>query len=138
MILLIDFHGTLTDGKLNISHDGTIFESCCVRDVRAIREFIASGWEVYIVTQSSSKIIEAFARKVGCEIIVARDKTQVVPNLPYTMVGDDVSDIPLLEKAERAFCPQDADRAVLMKCDIGLLKSKGGTGVIAELARMLL
>lgn len=115
-----------------------MFESCCVRDIRAIREFIANGWEVYIVTQSSSKIIETFANKVGCEVIVARDKSTVIPAGPFTMVGDDVADIPLLAAAERAFCPWDAETEVLMKCDVKRLKSKGGHGVIAELARLLL
>lgn len=138
MILLIDFHGTLTDAKLNIAHNGAMFESCCVRDIRAIREFIANGWEVYIVTQSSSKIIETFSIKVGCEVIIARDKSKVIPATPFTMVGDDVSDVPLLEAAERAFCPSDADLSVIRKCTVKPLRSKGGEGVIAELARMLL
>ena len=136
MILLTDFHGVLTDGKLNIAHDGTMFESCCVRDVRALREFVANGWEVYIVTQSSSKIIETFAKKVGVEVIVSRNKTAAKPDRPFVMVGDDVADLPLFYGAERSFCPYDADSTV--KTIAIVLRSKGGEGVIAELATLLL
>lgn len=134
MKICIDFHGVLTDGKLNITHDGVLFESCHVRDTRAIRELVAKGFEVYIVTASDSKIIETYCDKVGCERIVKRDKSQM-PFDDYIAIGDDVYDIPMLLKANKAFCPADADVALLNNPKIKKLATKGGKGVIAELVR---
>jgi 3-deoxy-D-manno-octulosonate 8-phosphate phosphatase KdsC-like HAD superfamily phosphatase len=137
-VILIDFHGVLTDGKLNITHDGkTFFESCHTRDVRAIRELIARGWEVYIVTASSNPIVEAFCKKVGALIIHARDKSDLGMN-DYIAIGDDAWDIPMLKNAKEAYCPCDADTEVLCLPGINILGVKGGHGLIASLVRRLL
>lgn len=139
MKILIDFHGVLTDGKLNITHDGkTMFESVNVRDIRAIRELIAYGNEVYIVTASSSAIIDAYCKKVGCEKLVLRDKSKLPFKGPYIAVGDDVWDWAMMRGADQCFCPSDA---YLNKhshiCHLEPLKTKGGEGVIAELIQKI-
>lgn len=139
-IICIDFHGVLTDGKLNVSHDGkTFFESCHTRDVRAIRELVASGHEVYIVTASMNPIVQAFAEKVGVVVIQARDKSEMpaIFKKSYIAIGDDAWDVPMLEKAVHAFCPADADPCVKSLPHIRILNSKGGQGVIAELVPLL-
>lgn len=136
MTILIDFHGVLTDGKLNMSHDGVLFESMHVRDTRAIRELIAMGYEVVIVTASTSKIIDAYCNKVGCEKLVIRDKSKV-PYTDFIAIGDDVIDLPMLQKAKRAFCPFDADWAVRNSGGIETLKTDGGKGCIAEMIRFI-
>lgn len=129
--ILIDFHGVLTDGKMSISHDGKyMFDHVHVRDIRAMRQLLAEGYEVVIVTSSDSDIIKRFAEKIKCEVHVARDKSDI-PFTDFIAIGDDAWDVSMLRKAKKAFCPADADASVLhyaMK-----LNSKGGEGVIAEL-----
>lgn len=140
MKILIDFHGVLTDGKLNITHDGkTMFESVNVRDIRAIRELIAYGNEVIIVTASSSQIIDAYCKKVGCEKLVLRDKSKLPFDEPYIAVGDDVWDLEMLSRAKKAFCPSDSASIVRENGwkNMVHLKSKGGEGVIAEMVPMI-
>lgn len=135
--ICIDFHGVLTDGKLNITHDGkTFFESCHTRDVRAIRELVARGWEVYIVTASSNPIVDAFCRKVGVTQIHARDKSELGLK-DYIAVGDDAWDIPMLKNAKEAYCPSDADQVVISQPYVKVLGARGGKGVIAELVRKI-
>lgn len=135
--IVIDFHGVLTDGKLNMSHDGKVlFESMHVRDTRAIRELIARGHEVYIVTASNSPIIDAYCKKVGCEKIILRDKSQLRFD-EFIAIGDDAVDLPMLAKAKAAFCPSDADRSVMQARFVTKLKTEGGKGVIAELVGMI-
>lgn len=134
---LIDFHGVLTDGRQSISHNGEyLFDHVHTRDVRAIRELVASGCAVVIVTASSSDIVKSFAEKVGAEIHVTRDKS----NLPfgeYYAIGDDAWDVSMLQKAARAFCPRDADESVRLLPGITWLSTDGGKGVIAEVVRVL-
>lgn len=136
-VILIDFHGTLTNGVLNIGHDGTMFESVCVRDIRAIRELIAYGYEVYIVTQSSSKIIDAYCKKVGCEKYVVRDKSQIEFE-NYIAIGDDVPDVPMLRKAVVAYAPKNCHQSVRDVPGIKICNNKGGDGIIDELLPYLI
>lgn len=139
MNVLLDFHGCLTDGKINMSHDGkTLFESMHVRDTRAIRELIARGYHVYIVTASDSPIIDSYCQKVGCEKITLRDKSEAYALRPYIAMGDDTVDLPMLEGAEIAFCPADADSAVLRHPNIIPLITTGGRGTVAEMITLLM
>lgn len=136
--LLIDFDGVLTDGKKSIDHTGhTMFKNVHSRDNRAIRELVAHGWTVVIVTADTWKGAEAYAHKLGCIYAHARDKS----NLPfenYAAIGDDAWDVQMLKKAAIAYCPSDADSSVISIPNITVLKTKGGHGVIAELAPLLL
>jgi 3-deoxy-D-manno-octulosonate 8-phosphate phosphatase KdsC-like HAD superfamily phosphatase len=133
--ILIDFHGVLTDGKQSISHDGTfMFDHIHTRDVRAIRELVARGFIVVILTASSNPVIEHFARKVGAEICVARDKSVMLDRFGfYVGVGDDVWDLQMLKQAERCFCPGDADPLVKEIEGIEILDTAAGRGCLAEI-----
>ena len=131
--VVLDFDGCLTSGKLTIDSTGKeLFKEVHSRDSRAIRELCAKGYNVVIMTASSSAIIKAYANKVGAELIVTRDKSlHVFEN--YAAVGDDSWDIPLLEKATLKFCPNDAYYKVKMIPGIKILQTKGGDGVVAEI-----
>lgn len=143
--ILIDFHGVLTDGKQTISHDGKyMFDHVHVRDIRAIRELVARGFLVIIVTACASPIVASFAERVGAELVVARDKSGIVYSPPVgrrtsdvVAIGDDSWDVAMLETADRAFCPADADPSVKAIQGIEILETEGGRGVIAEVLRKL-
>lgn len=138
--ILIDFHGVLTDGRQTISQDGAyMFDHVHVRDTRAIRELVARGYDVNIVTASGSPIILAFARKLRVNLIIAREKRHVLDlfDEEFIAIGDDAWDIAILKAAKRAFCPNDADSAVKAVEGIEILTAKGGHGVIAELLPLL-
>lgn len=137
-VVCIDFHGVLTDGRMTITHDGQYtFDHIHTRDVRAIRELIAKGYEVYIVTSSSSPIIKHFADKVGAELFVLRNKMDMIPfgtkDRKFIFVGDDSWDVGVLNYAAEKYCPADADYSVRSIPGINILETKGGHGVIAEL-----
>lgn len=138
--IYIDFDGVLTNGKLTITSDGSqLFKEVHSRDIRAIRELIARGYEVTIISASSSPIIRAYANKVGAKLIVRRDKQNIdlLACEDFIFIGDDAWDIPLLKKAKQAYCPADAYYRVMQIPGIQILKAKGGEGVIAELLDIL-
>lgn len=139
MIVAIDFHGVLTDGKLNITADGkTPYETVHVRDIAAIRELIARGYEVYIVTSSKSPIIDAFCQKVKCNKITDRLKRNVFTDQQYIAVGDSAFDCELLKNAYKSYCPADAEQVVKELPNINILKTKGGGGCISEILNELI
>jgi len=135
-ILVIDCDGVLTDGTLTIDCKGEkLFKKFHTRDVRAIRQFVASGYEVYIVTADDWDGTMHFAEKVGAHCKVLKDKSRVAEmlhNRPYIAVGDDAWDVPMIAGATHAYCPANAD-TVVKATGAHVLKSNGGEGVIAEL-----
>jgi 3-deoxy-D-manno-octulosonate 8-phosphate phosphatase (KDO 8-P phosphatase) len=137
--ICIDFHGVLTDGKIQLASDGrTKYETVNVKDISAIRELIARGFEVYIVTSSTCPIIDAFAKKVGCIKITDRTKEGIFEPKSYVAIGDSSFDVRFLEDAILAFCPSDAEEVVKKLPEIRILDVKGGDGCIYELLKYLL
>lgn len=154
MTVLIDCDGVLTDGKVVYMHDGHRTKSFNSRDIRAIKQLIAFGIDVIIVTQSSWNGADDFVKRTGAIIIKTQDKSyEAVQNAldrydfatpgmyghldNYCMIGDDVADIDLMrnEKCVRAYCPIDAD--TLVRDHAQQLSTKGGEGVLAEVVRIL-
>jgi 3-deoxy-D-manno-octulosonate 8-phosphate phosphatase (KDO 8-P phosphatase) len=137
-VILIDCDGVLTDGRLTIDHRGEKpFKQFHTRDVRAIRELIYHGYEVVIVSADDWPGIHHFANKVGADVWISRDKSQL-PYDNFVAIGDDAWDVPMLIKAKKAFCPADADLSALSVPGIQRLATQGGAGIIAELAREIL
>lgn len=136
--ILIDCDGVLTDGKQYIDHTGSkMFLAFHSRDVRALRELVAHGYHVVIVTANDSESIKTFADKVGVDYCYTREKGKV-PFTDFIAIGDDAWDVSMLQLAAKAYCPADADDSVKWLCGVNVLDTNGGSGVIAELARNIL
>lgn len=143
-VIVIDLDGTLTDGTLTIDHNGEkMFKQFHTRDVRAIRELVNHGIEIYIVSADGWGGANHFAEKVGAVFFECRDKSEVVKALAgrkYWAVGDDAWDIAMMKGADICFCPQDADYSVFNMnpgCNLRILNRQGGRGVMAEIVWLL-
>ena len=136
--ILIDCDGVLTDGTLTIDHNGEkLFKKFHTKDVRAIRELVANGYEVYIVSADDWPGVKKFAEKVGAEFIYSRTKDDLKFD-KYIAIGDDAWDVNMLKGAKKAFCPSDADQSVLKIVEVKKLLTPGGKGVVAEMVREIL
>lgn len=136
-IILIDFDGVLTDGKLYIDHKGEkLFKALHSRDIRAIRELVAIGYRVVIVTADDSDFSASYAEKIGVEIYITRDKSDL-PFENYIAIGDDAWDRKMLEKAVKAYIPLDADKSVLDLDKRIVINQYAGRGVIAEFIHLI-
>lgn len=137
--LLIDCDGVLTDGKMYMDHTGEKpFKAFNSKDIRAIREIVAMGIRVIIVTADDGSINAKYAEKVGAELIQSRDKGK----LPFESFGkfwvvcDDVWDLPMALKADKVFCPTNVDASIL-RLSPTIIQKQGGEGVIAEVVRWI-
>ena len=138
-IICIDFHGVLTNGKINVAANGaTHYECVHVKDISAMRELAARGFEVYIVTSSSSPIIDAFCKKVGCVKIESRVKDDVLKDKAFVAIGDSSFDYKFLLNAKLAFCPADSEDVLLNDPHINVLQTRGGEGCVYELLKLVL
>ncbi len=131
-IIYCDIDGVLTDGKIWISQTGEISKGFNTRDIRAIRELIANGYEVNLVTASSWPGIHSFIEKTGAYVIVEREKAKIETK-GCIVVADDAWDLAMVRKAKKAYAPKNCDICVKAVPGIKVLKTKGGQGVIAEL-----
>lgn len=140
MIIVIDCDGVLTDGKVYVTHKGEKFKAMNNKDNTAIAELIQEGYEVHIVTASIWPGIDNYCKNLGVKVWVLRDKssiTQITGGKPYFAIGDSAWDIEMLKKADRAFCPADAEIEVRDIKGITILPRKGGDGIIMELLKYL-
>ena len=135
--ILIDCDGVLTDGTLTIDHAGEkVFKKFHTRDVRAIRELVANGYEVVIVTADDWPGTFHYAEKVGAVVNVTKDKGNLKYD-NYIAIGDDAWDVPMLTTAKQAFCPSDADKSVKNIKGIQVIDCEGGKGVISKIVEYL-
>lgn len=142
-LLFLDVDGVLTDGKVYVTHEGNRFKAFSARDNRAIAEFVAHGWEVHIVTTSRWPGLSGFIDSTKAFIHEGINKSAaelqcLTQGKPYAAVGDDVFDLEMLNHATDAYIPADADPVLFSRGDFTKLQTRGGAGVVAELARILL
>lgn len=140
LAILFDVDGVLTDGKVNVTGDGSkMFKSFHSRDVRAIRELVFQGHEVAFVTADGWGGTQEFAKKCRVECFVVKDKVKIADRFPrgFMYVGDDAFDVEIMKRAARLFVPVDADPSVLFLDGVRKLITPGGHGVVAELLRIL-
>jgi 3-deoxy-D-manno-octulosonate 8-phosphate phosphatase (KDO 8-P phosphatase) len=139
--VLIDCDGVLTDGKLYMSADGSkMFKAFHTRDVRAIREFVARGFEVIIITADDWPGVQHFAAKVGAELCVMREKSPLSPVFAgqYIAIGDDAWDAPMLKGAAMAFAPRGAHVSLTTLPGVTVVDCGSGEGVVSAVLDLLL
>lgn len=131
MIFCIDIDGCLTDGKIWVDHNGNISKGFNSRDLAAIREIIANGHEVHLVTASSWPGAESYLKRSGAVLHIIRNKEEI-PFRYDVAIGDSAWDIPMLRKAKIMLCPDDAQAEVKLLTDMNILRTKGGNGIMCE------
>ncbi len=143
-LLILDVDGTLTDGGIYILEDGSQFKKFNSRDGMGIKLLQKAGVEVGIISNGkTTSMVKARADMLGMtkcyvgdaakmDVLEAWMKEMGIGLDQVGMVGDDINDLPVMEKAGFSACPADAVEAVKKKADI-VLQLKGGEGCVREL-----
>ncbi len=145
-ILFTDFDGCLTDDRVWLNQDGEEFVAANRKDGLAVKRLKNLGIQVVITSTETNKVVLARGNKIGVEVLqglsdkaVAIEQYLEQRNLSWEGVwylGNDVNDIGAIRKAKFSICPSDAVKAVKKEVDLKL-KTKGGYGVLSELATLL-
>ncbi|HLU61565.1 MAG TPA: HAD-IIIA family hydrolase [Gammaproteobacteria bacterium] len=147
-LAVFDVDGVLTDGSLYYGPDGETLKVFNVRDGYGIKSLQRAGIEVAIITGRNSKMTAARARDLAIEMLVQgrEDKGVALDELlrehgaapaEVAYMGDDVVDIPALEKVGLALTVQDAHPAVLRVAH-WRASHPGGRGAVREACDMIL
>ncbi|MGB0177703.1 MAG: KdsC family phosphatase [Owenweeksia sp.] len=143
-MLVMDCDGVLTDGGMYFTKNGDEIKRFNAKDGLGIKTLMKMGYQTGIISAGiSTGLVEKRAEMLGVpHVYVGKDpKLEILEGwlkeLDLTIeqvayIGDDLTDLPILEKAGLAACPSDAALAVREQCDI-VLETAGGAGCIREL-----
>ncbi len=147
-LLILDIDGVMTDGTKVYGLDGlTMAKRYCDRDFTAIKQFKAGGVKVCFLS-GDDKVNETMAKNRKTDFYYSRGKNKtdflsdfaekyncLLSQMAY--VGDDIFDIPIMEKVGYSYCPKNVSNQVKEAAD-WVIKRKSGDNVISTLYDILL
>ena len=147
-MVLLDVDGVMTNGQVLLLPDGEEVKFFSIHDGFGIVCAMKSGIRIGIISGRSSQ-----ALKVRCEELkiedVYMDRMEKLPvleriaterNIPYDQIaflGDDIPDLPVLERVGLSVAPQNAHDSVKARVDL-ILSKCGGDGAVREFLDLLL
>jgi len=145
---IFDVDGVLTDGKILITNEGELLRSFDTKDGYAMKCALVQGYKIAIITGGRNQGVEERFKELGLYDIYmgAHHKLDAFQDLldnydldPETIlyIGDDVPDIPVMEKVGLGCCPADAVSDVKAMADYVSHKN-GGEGCVRELIEQVL
>ncbi|HEX6929411.1 MAG TPA: HAD-IIIA family hydrolase [Gammaproteobacteria bacterium] len=147
-LVVLDVDGVLTDGRLYYGPDGESIKVFNVRDGYGIKALQRHGIDVAVITGRDSAMTAARMRDLGIEYFVQgrEDKSTALDELltrlnvapqDVAYMGDDVVDIPAMQKVALALTVQDAHPDVIPVAH-WRARNPGGRGAVREACDLLL
>lgn len=147
-LLVMDVDGVLTDGRMILSERGDELKAFNTRDGMAVALAKRAGLRTAIVTGESSPIAKARGAKLGVDAVVlgARRKGETLEALmaefgvaadAVAYIGDDLLDIPAMQRAGLALAVADAAAPVKAVAH-AVTRVAGGQGAVRECVELIL
>ncbi len=147
-LLVLDVDGVLTDGSLFLSNDGQELKRFNTKDGAAIRWWLRAGRQMAWISGRESAAVSQRGKDLGVEHVYQHilDKVPVyekllaelkIPAKNTAYIGDDLMDLPILNRCGFAIAVADATPEVRDMADL-LTQRPGGRGAVAEAVRFLL
>src|SRR5262245_4441770 len=147
-MLLFDVDGVLTDGKILLHADGTESKQFDIRDGTGLVWAQRAGLQVGFLSARRSVATAKRALQLGISIVRQGDPSKLraydeilreygVADDEVAYMGDDVLDVPVIDRVGLSACPADASPDVRSRVDY-VCKSAGGNGAARELIELVL
>ena len=145
---VFDVDGVLTDGSVILLENGLQARTMNIKDGLALQMALKNGYRVIIISGGSSEPVIRRLQYLGLEDVHLglKDKLKFFEglrsqyNLEWNEVlfmGDDLPDLPVLEKAGLPCCPEDAVAEVKAVCQY-ISPVKGGYGAVRDVIEKVL
>ena len=145
---IFDVDGVLTDGKVLVTTEGELYRVVDTKDGYAIKCALVQGYKIVIISGGTNEGIRDRFKAFGIYDIYlgAHHKLDAYQDLmdnydlnpeEILYVGDDVPDIPVMEKVGLSCCPADAVSDVKAMVDY-VSHKKGGEGCVREIIEQVL
>ncbi len=146
--VLLDVDGVLTDGAIIYGADGIELKIFDSQDGFGIVNAIKQGIRVGIITARKSEVVERRAADLGIVDLYQGSidkltpyekvkKTYSLGDAEIAYIGDDLLDLPLLQRVGFSAAPANAVRDVKMKVDY-VANASGGHGAVREVVDVIL
>lgn len=146
-LIVFDFDGVMTDNRVLVDENGTEAVWVNRSDGLGIQMIKQMGIRMIILSTETNPVVSMRAKKLELDVLQSiNDKAEALLNfcnqedipLENVMyVGNDINDLPAMKLAGIKVVPKDAYNEVKDIADI-TLETKGGYGVIRELAALLI
>jgi len=146
--LFLDIDGVMTDCRLYLGPDGFEIKAVHVRDGYGMKQLLKNGVELAVISGRPSEAMRARMAFLGIRHVYldTEDKLPAYEAIRDRLgltdeecahMGDDVPDLPLLERVGLAMCVADAHPRVTDVCH-WQSRHLGGNGAIREAADLIL
>jgi 3-deoxy-D-manno-octulosonate 8-phosphate phosphatase (KDO 8-P phosphatase) len=147
-LVVLDVDGVLTDSKIVYDSDNREAKAFNIKDGLGISLGVRSGLQFAIITARESAMVNRRAQELGIAHIIQNTRTKL-PALEalagklqlefrqIAYIGDDLPDLPCMEKVGLPICPADAARevrAVAALCS----NAPAGLGAVREAVEFIL
>lgn len=147
-LVAFDVDGVFTDGRFYLSDDGVESKAFNTQDGYGVRQLMAAGVEVAVISGRASPAVERRMRELGVRHVhlAERDKLRAFRDLLRQLdidvshaafVGDDLPDAAVLDDAGLAICVANAHGDVRSMCD-WTTRAAGGYGAVREVCDAVL
>ena len=145
---IFDVDGVLTNGMLTIMPDGELVRHMNVKDGYAIKIALNKGFKVCIISGGTNQAVKSRLAALGISDIYlgAHNKIQQYNEIvdKYNLnpehilyMGDDIPDIPVMQKVGMPSCPNDAVPEVQRTAKY-ISNHKGGEGCVRDVIEQVL
>ncbi len=147
-LLLLDVDGVLTDGRIIYDSQGNELKAFDVKDGHGLKMVQRAGIRVGIITGRNSIIVSRRAQELGIEILYQGALRKLEPYLEIlseqnlldeqvAYVGDDIIDLPILQRVGFSATVADAVPDLFPQVDY-IATRPGGGGAVREICDLLL
>jgi 3-deoxy-D-manno-octulosonate 8-phosphate phosphatase (KDO 8-P phosphatase) len=147
-LLLMDCDGVLTDGRLWLTEEGDDQKSFNTRDGLGLSLLHREGLRSGIISGRNSRAVTRRAQELGIEFVRQGDPDKIeafqqilqqagVDENEVAFIGDDLNDIPIMQRAELAVAVADAAVETLSVAHY-VTQARGGQGAVREVIELIL
>ena len=147
-LLLMDCDGVLTDGRIQLIGDADEQKSFHTRDGHGLVLFHRAGLSSGIISGRTSTALSRRARDLSITYLRQGALNKIkdfeellaeaeIEEAEVAFIGDDVTDIPLMERAELAVAVADATRETREAAHY-ITQLPGGYGAVREVTELIL
>ena len=147
-LLVLDVDGVITDGRLWYGARGEALKVFHVRDGHGIKQLLAAGVKVVVISGRRSPAVLRRCRELGIRDVRqgVTDKLSELQKLCKKLkislresacIGDDTPDVPLLRAVGLSFAVKDAHPDAIAAAS-RVTRLRGGSGAVREVCDSLL
>lgn len=147
-LVAFDVDGVFTDGRFYLSNEGVESKAFCTQDGYGIRRLINAGIVVAVISGRRSVAVDQRMAELGVPHVIqgCGDKLAAFDELTKALgiadsdsvfVGDDLPDLPVLNKVGYSVAVANAVTTVREQCDY-TTRAEGGNGAVREVCDLVL